>query len=161
MFPINIFLNKCAFGFKLKSQFILLFSLFLQLFMSPTALFGTICGSHYTISANFYLYLQYFQQKVFSFSKISGSQISPISSQFINIDMTTFIEEKQTRMRKHDIRTHYTYPRAAALSFWLFRKTTSSSSKGALKSSNPLLKRYTRAPYNPCSLHNLTTYKEK
>ena len=104
MFPINIFLNKCAFGFKLKSQLILLFSLFLQLFMSPTALFGTIHGSHCTISTNFYLYLQYFQQKVFSFSKINGSQISPISSQFINIDMTTFIEEKQTRMRKHDIK---------------------------------------------------------
>ena len=39
--------------------------------MGLTALFGTIHGSHYTISANFYLYLQYFQQKVFNFSKIS------------------------------------------------------------------------------------------
>ena len=35
---------------------------------------GTIYGSHCTISANFYLYLQYFQQKVFSFSKINESQ---------------------------------------------------------------------------------------
>ena len=42
--------------------------------MGLTALFGTIHGSHYIISANFYIYLQYFQQKVFSFSKISGSQ---------------------------------------------------------------------------------------
>ena len=33
--------------------------------------------SHCTILANFYLYLQYFQQKVFSFSKISGSQTNP------------------------------------------------------------------------------------
>ena len=40
----------------------------------PTALFGTIHGFHCTISANFYLYLQYFQQKIFNFSKINGSQ---------------------------------------------------------------------------------------
>ena len=37
-------------------------NLFLLLFMGPTVLFGTIYGSHYTISTNFYLYLQYFQQ---------------------------------------------------------------------------------------------------
>ena len=42
--------------------------------MDSTTLFGTIHGSHYTISANFYLYLQYVQQKVFSFNKISQSQ---------------------------------------------------------------------------------------
>jgi len=41
--------------------------------MGPTTLFDTIHGSHYTISANFYLNIQYFQQKIFSFSKISGS----------------------------------------------------------------------------------------
>ena len=40
-------------------------------------IFFTIYGSHYTISTNFYLYLQYFQQKVFSFSKISGFQTDP------------------------------------------------------------------------------------
>ena len=40
----------------------------------PTALFGTIHRFHCTISANFYLYLQYFQQKIFNFSKINGSQ---------------------------------------------------------------------------------------
>ena len=66
---------KCAFGSKLKSQFILLFNLFLLLFMNHTVLFGTIYGSHYIISINFYLYLQYFQQKIFCFSKISRSQI--------------------------------------------------------------------------------------
>ena len=60
---------KCVFGLKLKSQFILLFSLFFLLFMSSTTLFGTIYGSHCTIAVSFYLYLQYFQQKVFSFSK--------------------------------------------------------------------------------------------
>ena len=36
--------------------------------------FGTIHGSHCTISTIFYFYLQYFQQKNFSFSKISRSQ---------------------------------------------------------------------------------------
>ena len=45
--------------------------------MSFTAFFGTIHGFYCTISANFYIYLQYFQQKVFSFSKRSGSQIDP------------------------------------------------------------------------------------
>ena len=54
-------------------QLILLFNLFLLLFMSPIALFGTIYGSHYTISTNFYLYLRYFQQKIFRFNKINES----------------------------------------------------------------------------------------
>ena len=54
-------------------QLILLFNLFLLLFMSLIALFGTIYGSQYTISANFYLYLQYFQQKIFRFNKINES----------------------------------------------------------------------------------------
>ena len=68
---------------KLFCQPILLFSLFLLLFMSLTALFNTIHRSHCVISANFYLYLQYFQQKVFSFSKISGSQTNSISDIYI------------------------------------------------------------------------------
>ena len=42
-------------------QLILLFNLFLLLFMSFTAFFGTIHRFHCTISANFYIYLQYFQ----------------------------------------------------------------------------------------------------
>ena len=42
--------------------------------MSPIALFDTIHESHCTISTNFYLYLQYFRQKNFIFSNISGSQ---------------------------------------------------------------------------------------
>ena len=45
--------------------------------MGPTTLFDTIYGFHYTISVNFYLYLQYFQQKIFSFNKINGSQKDP------------------------------------------------------------------------------------
>ena len=45
--------------------------------MGHIVLFGTINGSNYTISGNFYLYLQYFQQKVFYFSKISRSKIDP------------------------------------------------------------------------------------
>ena len=43
----------------------------------PTAFFSTIHRSHCTISSNFYIYLQYFQQKIFNFSKISGSQTDP------------------------------------------------------------------------------------
>ena len=42
-------------------------NLFLLLFMDITALFGIIHESHYTISVNFYLYLQYFREKVFNF----------------------------------------------------------------------------------------------
>ena len=53
--------------------------------MGPTALFDTIHGSHYTILVNFYLYLQYFQQKVFNFNKIGGYQTNPKSeSKFPN-----------------------------------------------------------------------------
>ena len=60
--------SKVAFDIGLKSQLILLFSLFLLLFMSITAFFGIIHESYSTILANFYLYLQYFQQKIFNFS---------------------------------------------------------------------------------------------
>ena len=63
------------FGKNDFSQLILLFSLFLLLFMDFTLLFITIHGSHCTISVNFYLYLQLFQQNIFSFSKINRSQI--------------------------------------------------------------------------------------
>ena len=45
--------------------------------MSSTALFDIIHVFYYTISINFYLYVQYFQQKIFSFNKISGSQTDP------------------------------------------------------------------------------------
>ena len=45
---------------KLKNQIILLFSLFLLLLIGSIAFFGTIHGSYCTISANFYLYLQFF-----------------------------------------------------------------------------------------------------
>ena len=65
---------KCSFGKNYFCQLILLLSLFFILFMSPTTSFGTIYRSHCTISANFYLYLQYFQQKTFSFNKISRFQ---------------------------------------------------------------------------------------
>ena len=62
---------------KLKSQLILLLSLFLLLFIDSTVLFGIIYESLYTISANFYFYLQYFQQKVFNFKNISVFQLDP------------------------------------------------------------------------------------
>ena len=67
--------EKYALNSKLKSQFILLFSLFLLLFTNSIVLFDITHEFHYTISANFYLYLQYFQQKVFNFNKINGFQI--------------------------------------------------------------------------------------
>ena len=51
--------------------------LFLPAYFIIQFIFDTIYGSHRTISANFYFYLQYVQQKVFSFSKISGSQMDP------------------------------------------------------------------------------------
>ena len=41
--------------------------------IGSTALFGTIHESDCTISVNFYIYLQYFQQKVSNFRKLSGS----------------------------------------------------------------------------------------
>ena len=46
----------------------------------PTTLFGIIHESRCTILAKFYLYLQYFQQKVFNFNKISRSQTNPQST---------------------------------------------------------------------------------
>ena len=52
--------TKCAFGLGLKIKIILLFSLFLLLFMGPTILFRIIHEVYYTISTNFYIYLQYF-----------------------------------------------------------------------------------------------------
>ena len=45
--------------------------------MSSTIFFDTIHRSYYTISINFYIYLQYIQQKFFNFNKINRSQIDP------------------------------------------------------------------------------------
>ena len=69
--------TQCAFGSSLKSELVLLFRLFLLLFIGLTTLIDTIHRFHYTISVNCYFYLQYFQQKVFNFSKISKSQTDP------------------------------------------------------------------------------------
>ena len=74
---------KCAYGMDEICYLILLFSLFLLLFMSPTTLFGTIHESQCTISVNFYLYLQYFQQNVFSFNKINGFQTDPKNKHYL------------------------------------------------------------------------------
>ena len=46
---------KCVFGLQWKIKIISLFNLFLLLFMSPIALFGTIHRLYCTISTNFYL----------------------------------------------------------------------------------------------------------
>ena len=75
---------QCAFGMDYFCQLILLLSLFLLLFMSLTAPFGIIHGSHCTILVNFYFYLQYFQEKIFNFSKISGFQMNTYSLNFIH-----------------------------------------------------------------------------
>ena len=66
--------NKCLFGTDYFCQLILLFNFFLLLFMSLTALFVIIHRSHCIILANFYLYLQYFQQKSFHFQQNKQSQ---------------------------------------------------------------------------------------
>ena len=50
-----------SFGYQWKVKIISLFSLFLLLFIDSTALFITIHRLYCTISANFYIYLQYFQ----------------------------------------------------------------------------------------------------
>ena len=55
-------LDPCAFGSELKGQLISLFSLFMLLFMGSIVLFGIIHESYCIIYANFYIYLQYFQQ---------------------------------------------------------------------------------------------------
>ena len=52
--------NMCPFVLEWKKKIILLFSLFLLLFMSLTALFNTIYKSYGIILTNFYFYLQYF-----------------------------------------------------------------------------------------------------
>ena len=52
------------FGFKLKNQFILLFSLFLLLFMSFTILFNTIYKFYCTILINFYFYYEILNKKI-------------------------------------------------------------------------------------------------
>ena len=64
-------------------------------------IFATIYGSYYTfwyyswshyiISANFFLYLQYFQQIVFNFNKISGSQIDPKKGQVTNLGICNLL----------------------------------------------------------------------
>ena len=75
---------QCAFGMDYFCQLILLLSLFLLLFMSLTAPFDIIYGSHCTILVNFYFYLQYFQEKIFNFSKISGFQMDTYSLNFVH-----------------------------------------------------------------------------
>ena len=52
-FQFSIFNNKQYPKTPYIWQFILLFNLFLLLFMGPITLFGTIYGSHCTISTNF------------------------------------------------------------------------------------------------------------
>ena len=59
---------KFVVGSSLKSQLILLFSLFLLLFMGPIVLFDTIYEFHCTILANFYLIYSIFSKFFFNFN---------------------------------------------------------------------------------------------
>ena len=70
--------DQLRFWYTFTCQLILLFSLFLLLFISLTALFSIIYESHYTISAHFYLYLHYLQQKILSLRRISESSTNLI-----------------------------------------------------------------------------------
>ena len=68
--------------------------------MGLIAFFGIIHGHHCTISDNFYLYLQYFQQKVFNFSKISEFQTVPKPVHFETLEImlthrTNFRSQKE------------------------------------------------------------------
>ena len=81
----------------LDENYKLFYYLVYLLFMRLTVFFCIIYGSHYTILTNFYLYLQYFFQKIFSFSKITRFQIDPkynrpqlsiASRKPIGVDMT-------------------------------------------------------------------------
>ena len=72
-----------------KIKIISLFNLFLLLFMSFTALFDTIYRPHCIISTKFYLYLQYFQNKFFSFNKISGIQTDPYKPHIFKSHLVT------------------------------------------------------------------------
>ena len=88
---------SCLFGKDYFCQLILLFSLFLLLFMSPVTLFDTIQGFYGTISTNFYLYLQYFQQKKFIFNKIGGFQTD--SQLAVNKTKTRRIQRQRRKGR--------------------------------------------------------------
>ena len=72
----QLFYFTCAFGLEWKIK-IILFSLFLLLFIGFITLFDINHRPHCTISINFYLYLSYFHQWIFNFSKISGIQTHP------------------------------------------------------------------------------------
>ena len=65
--------TEFVFGKNYFCQLILLFNLFLLLYIGLIVLFNSTYGSYCTISTNSYLYLSYFQQKNFSFNKISRS----------------------------------------------------------------------------------------
>ena len=68
-------------------------TLFLLLFMGPTALFCTIHGFHCTILTNVYFYLQYFQQKVFSFNFQQNKRIPnrPYVLHLLNFDTANIV----------------------------------------------------------------------
>ena len=78
---------------KIKKPTYFTIQLILLLFMGPIALFSTVHRSHYTISVNFYLYLQYFQPKVFIFNKISRSQIDLKTSDIQDLQACKLIVE--------------------------------------------------------------------
>ena len=66
--------------------------------MGPTVLFDTIHRSYYIISANFYFYLQYFQQKIFSFNQINEFLTNPKESNSIH---EVVYQRKRKRPKTH------------------------------------------------------------
>ena len=66
--------------------------------MGLIILFGTIHGSYCTISTNFYLYLQYFQQKNFNYNKTNGFQIDSKTCYEIGLKCIP----RQTDVQKED-----------------------------------------------------------
>ena len=81
--PLVYHLSRKGPGFQpILYKFIIWALLGLSLYLcyarsSNYDLTGTIHRSYCITSANFYIYQQYFQQKVFSFNKISKSQTDP------------------------------------------------------------------------------------
>ena len=78
VYPFNLL---CAFGFKLKNQFILLFNLLLLLFMSFTAPLVLFISLTILFHLTFTFIYNTFNKKNFNFSKISESQTNNLSNQ--------------------------------------------------------------------------------
>ena len=73
--------------------------------MGLTTFFGIIHEFYCTILANFYLYLQYFQQKVFNFGKISRFQ----KDLSVKTKETKFMNNKKNKIKSAFVSYHSNY----------------------------------------------------